>query len=259
MLKAVGIRSYLVSVHLGDRNYVRKEFPSPLQFDHTIVAIQVTDETSGDAVVNDATLGRLLLCDPRFSPGYLPADLQASLGLVNAGDNGVLLRLPVSDSSANRSGSNIEAMLSETGDMAATAQNGRPWQHSYGHTGQLQNNRLLIFKIPPPVFGGQQRPILTASTRKYPVLLNPKTYRETLRVKLPASFVADELPDPVKLEAPFGSYSGSCTIVNGDLVITRNLDINMGTIPVAQYVSVREFFQRLVTFEQTPVVLMRRQ
>jgi hypothetical protein len=122
--------------------------------------------------------------------------------------------------------------------------------------GQLMQNRLLVFK--PAIVSRRSSVFLTDATRKYPVMLPSHAYTETVRFKLPAGFQVDETPDPVKLEAPFGSYSAVHTVENGDLVFTRTLTLRRSTLPVEQYAAVRGFFERILAAEQAPAVLIRR-
>jgi hypothetical protein len=58
MLKAAGIPSYLVIIYSGDRTHVHKEWPSPSQFNHAIIAIQTQPGTPGP-VINVPQLGHL--------------------------------------------------------------------------------------------------------------------------------------------------------------------------------------------------------
>jgi hypothetical protein len=122
--------------------------------------------------------------------------------------------------------------------------------------GQLMQNRLLIFK--PAIVSRRSSLFLTESDRKYPILLSPQAYTETVRFKLPAGFEVDELPDPVKLETDFGAYSASHSIENGDLVFRRFLTLRRAMLPVEQYASVRSFYQKILAVEQAPAVLMRK-
>lgn len=259
LLKAEGIDSYMVTLYSRDRYYVREDFPSPEQFNHAIVAAKVSDGVRGPAVVEVPGLGRLLLIDATatFPPvGAIPADEQGTLGLINAGESGTLIRFPFPPPGSSVVQANVEASLSDDGHLAGTRMNGRDWKFVFPKVSELHNDRLMMFRPPLPIFGGQL-PSLTASVRKYPLLLNPASYRETLRVKLPQNFKVEELPDPQKLEAPFGSYSGVCTLSGGQLVITRSLEIRPAMVPVTQYGAAREFFERIATFEQTPVTLTR--
>jgi hypothetical protein len=120
---------------------------------------------------------------------------------------------------------------------------------------QLMQNRLLVFK--PAIVSRQESLSLTEATRKHPVVLESRAFSETVRVKLPAGFEVDELPDPLKLDATFGSYNITYAVKDGELVFTRTLAQRAGTIPAAQYQAVRSFFERIRAAELAPVVLAR--
>lgn len=134
MLRAVGIESHLVLVYSGDPSRVRAEFPSPLQFNHAIIAIAVNSDSPSSA--DDPRLGRFLFFDPTDDAtpvGHLPFYLQGSLGLVVKNDSGDLIRLPAQSEEANAlrreialeagAGGEIVARVSEiySGQMAAVA------------------------------------------------------------------------------------------------------------------------------------------
>jgi hypothetical protein len=121
---------------------------------------------------------------------------------------------------------------------------------------QLMQNRLLVFK--PAIVSRREFLSLTDSTRQHPVVLSARNFSETVRVKLPAGFEVDELPDPLKLDASFGSYNTTYAVKDGELVFTRTLAQRAGTIPVAQYQIVRSFFERIRAAEMSPVVLARK-
>jgi hypothetical protein len=121
---------------------------------------------------------------------------------------------------------------------------------------QLMQNRLLVFK--PAIVSRQESLSLTEPTRKNPVVLESRAFSETVRVKLPVGFEVDELPDPLKLDASFGSYNTTYAVKDGELVFTRTLAQRAGTIPAAQYQTVRSFFERIRAAEQAPVVLARK-
>jgi hypothetical protein len=122
--------------------------------------------------------------------------------------------------------------------------------------GQLMQNRLLVFK--PAIVSRRESLTLTEPTRQHPIVLHPRAFTETVRVKLPVGFDVDELPDPVKLEAPFGSYQTNYEVKNGELVFTRSLAQKASTIPADQYTKVRSFYERIRAAEQAPVVLARK-
>lgn len=104
MLKLLKIEAYPIAIYSGDPNYVRREWASPGQFNHCIIAIRVSPATVGPTVINHAKLGRLLIFDAtdQFTPvGDLPDYLQGSLALLVAGENGGLIEMPVTPADFN--------------------------------------------------------------------------------------------------------------------------------------------------------------
>ena len=120
---------------------------------------------------------------------------------------------------------------------------------------QLMQDRLLVFK--PVVVSRREGLALTATTRKYPVVLHANAYSETVQVKLPAGFTVDEVPDPVKLETAFGTYVTTYEVKNNQLVFKRQLSQQATTIAPADYEKVRKFFESIRAAENAPVVLAR--
>ena len=124
------------------------------------------------------------------------------------------------------------------------------------HYGQLIQDRLLVFK--PAIVSRRESLFLTEPSRKHPVVLSSLAYTETVRVKLPRGFEVDELPDPMKLDAPFGTYSTSYVVKDEQLSFTRTLLVRGATIPARDYGTVRGFFASIRAAEQAPVVLAKK-
>ncbi|HKP85630.1 MAG TPA: DUF3857 domain-containing protein [Blastocatellia bacterium] len=122
--------------------------------------------------------------------------------------------------------------------------------------GQVMQGRLLVFK--PAIVARRESIPLTGTERKHPVVLQSNAYSETVTVKLPAGFDVDELPDPVKMDAPFGNYTTSYVVKDGKLNFTRTLVVRNATIPVADYAQVRGFFEKIRVAESLPVVLAKK-
>ena len=120
---------------------------------------------------------------------------------------------------------------------------------------QLMQGRLLVFK--PAIVARLESLALTASQRKHPVVINARSYSETVTVKLPAGFVVDEMPDPVKLDMPFGSFSTSYEAKDGQVVFKRSLVQRAMTIAPEQYATVRGFFEKIRAAESSPIVLAK--
>ncbi len=122
--------------------------------------------------------------------------------------------------------------------------------------GQLMQNRLMVFK--PAIVGRREALLMTEVRRQYPVVLKPRSFTETLRLKLPDGFEVDELPDAVKLDTAFGTYQTTYEVKDGELVFTRALAQRATTIPTDQYQSVRSFYEKMLAADQSPVVLTRK-
>ena len=108
MLKEAGVESYYVLIN-SRRGVVIPSFPSPLAFDHAILAIRmpakVPEERTYASAVDHPRIGSLLFFDPTdpYVPfGDLPSALQSSYGLVVDPSGGELTVLPMAPAPANR-------------------------------------------------------------------------------------------------------------------------------------------------------------
>ena len=311
MLRTVGISSYPVAIFSGDADYVRREWPSPQQFNHAILAVQLSESVESPAMVDHPKLGRLLLFDPTndLTPlGSLPDYLEGGLALLAASEDGGILEVPSTPPQSNALQRGIKAALRPDGSLAASIREESQGQSAvdelrllrsvsrdeyvriierwvtqgvsgarvlkvepdYGENdtfvlqinlqapryGQLMQGRLLIFK--PALVSRRNFLTLTAAQRHHPVSLSSQAYREEARFQLPPGFAVDEQPAPVEIEESFGSYRAKCWLEEGVLVYQRSLTLRRSTVPVAEYDSVRRFFEQVRDSEQTPVVLLKR-
>jgi hypothetical protein len=107
MLKEAGVGSYYVLIN-NDRDFLTRDFPSMLEFNHVILAIRFPSDIklqNSYAVVDHPKFGRLLFFDPtdNVTPlGYLPPYLQSNDGLVVADISGELVKLPLIPAPSNR-------------------------------------------------------------------------------------------------------------------------------------------------------------
>ncbi|HVE55611.1 MAG TPA: DUF3857 domain-containing protein [Pyrinomonadaceae bacterium] len=123
LLKASKIEAYPIAIFSGDPTFVREEWASPAQFNHCIIAVKISDSTDAPTVIKHATLGRLLIfdaTDPYTTLGDLPDYLQGSFGLIIAGENGGLARMPVTPAESNLLDRKIEASISAEGTINGT-------------------------------------------------------------------------------------------------------------------------------------------
>jgi hypothetical protein len=312
MLKAIDITAYPVAIFLGDPTRVRAEWASPIQFNHCIIAVRISDETKAPSVIQHASLGRLLIFDAtdEHTPvGDLPSDEQNSYALIMAGEAGTLERMPTLPPEASLLAREAEVTLTATGSLAgvikersigqaavlerrgfkrqsaaeyrgsieewisrgATAAKilkvdaidsandgtfGLDVEFSVDMYAQLMQNRLLVFK--PTIVERREALFLTEPTRQSPIVVRSRSITETAKFKLPAEFAVDELPDPVKLDAPFGSYQTTYEVKDGQLIFKRALSLKSSTIPANEYQKVRSFYEKIRAAEQSPVVLARK-
>jgi hypothetical protein len=124
MLAAVGIPSYPAAAFLGDRAFVRPEWPTPQQFNHVILAIAVESSAPypGAAAVHP-TAGPLLFFDPTdpyTRPGALPADEEGSYVLVALPKGGDLLQLPGRGAAGQTSSRTTDGAIQADGTFAGT-------------------------------------------------------------------------------------------------------------------------------------------
>ena len=140
MANSLGFTTYGVSAYSGDRDAVRPSWASPHQFNHAIMAIGVADSTDTPSVTAVPGLGRLLFFDPTDSNtafGHLPLDEQGSYVLIEAGDRGQLIQLPMAQARANLVERTIQMRLMPAGGMQATLQ-----EKSLGGAATMERSRF---------------------------------------------------------------------------------------------------------------------
>jgi transglutaminase-like putative cysteine protease len=122
MLKTINITSYPVLIYSGDRTHVRKEWASPTQFNHCIIAVKLSEPVEAISVVEHANLGKLLIFDATDNDtpvGDLPDHEQGSFALIAAGETGTILQMPFSQPEANRWERKVELNIAENGSIIA--------------------------------------------------------------------------------------------------------------------------------------------
>lgn len=161
MLTVAGIESYSVTAFSGDRYFVTEAWPTPMQFNHAIIAIKIDDPSvSSPMIVEHPSLGRLLFFDPTdpYTPlGDLDYNQQGSLVFVLAGEKGELVRLPFTTPMANHLDRTITAQILATGAMG-----GRIVEH---YTGQAAARSRAIHRLPRVKFDEVIREWINDSVR----------------------------------------------------------------------------------------------
>lgn len=122
LLRARGINSYPVAIYSGDNAAVWAQWPSPYQFNHAILAINVGPDLTSPAIVEHPQLGRLLFFDPtdEYVPfGQLPASHYGSQVLIESATNGGLITLPPLPEKHESTTYSVDATLDSLGMIEA--------------------------------------------------------------------------------------------------------------------------------------------
>jgi hypothetical protein len=123
-----------------------------------------------------------------------------------------------------------------------------------GYAQSLQSH-LLMFR--PLIVGRPDPGVGGGEPRTQPLELEDESFAETLHVAVPEGFELDELPPPVSVDAPFGTYRFAGEMKDGRLAFTRRLELRRTTVPAAESASVRAFFEAVRAAENAQVVLVR--
>ncbi len=140
LLKVLNIEAFPIAIYSGDPNFVRVEWASPTQFNHCIIAIRVSAATNSPTVIEHAKLGRLMIfdaTDPFTSVGDLPDVLQGSYGIIMAGENGDLSKMPITPPDFNKLDRNVEVTLNPAGDII-----GKVNEKTIGQAAAYERGRL---------------------------------------------------------------------------------------------------------------------
>lgn len=121
---------------------------------------------------------------------------------------------------------------------------------------QVMQDRLMVFK--PAIIGRLDRLSFNEGKRMTPFMMEAVSYTENVKIKLPQGFIVDEMPEPTKLDTPFGKYDVSYQVSGEYLIFSRSLKLHRTTVPADKYDTVKTFFGRVHLAEQSPVVLMRK-
>jgi hypothetical protein len=120
---------------------------------------------------------------------------------------------------------------------------------------QLMQGRMLVFR--PGIVERWNGIRIQTDARTTPVTLDGECYHKQVHVKLPAGFTVDEMPDAANFSVPFGKFTSTYKLENGELLFTEQLDVSAATISAARYGEVKDFFERVAGAEHSPLVLIK--
>lgn len=115
---------------------------------------------------------------------------------------------------------------------------------------------LLI--MAPRVLGTKGSNILAGKPRKYPIEFGEATRQDDMfDITLPAGYVVDELPKPVKAECPYGSYKSEIEVSGNVLHYKRTYEITDVIVPTQKLDEVKDFFRQIAADERSSAILKR--
>ena len=115
---------------------------------------------------------------------------------------------------------------------------------------------LLI--VQPRVVGTKAWNILAGKPRKYPIEFGEATRQDDMfDITLPAGYVVDELPKPVKAECPYGSYKSEIEVSGNVLHYKRTYEITDVIVPTQKLDEVKDFFRQIAADEHSSAILKR--
>jgi hypothetical protein len=76
-------------------------------------------------------------------------------------------------------------------------------------------------------------------------------------IQLPDGFKVDEIPDPVEIAGPYGTYHASWKTGNGSVTFEQSLEIKDALAAPPEYPKVKDFFDQVLAGQSAPVILLK--
>jgi transglutaminase-like putative cysteine protease len=81
---------------------------------------------------------------------------------------------------------------------------------------------------------------------------------DSVIIDLPVGYVAESLPQPVRLQSPYGTYSAEVRIKDNQLLYYRNYAHFSGTYAPTEYIALASFYESIYKADRTKVVLVKK-
>ena len=299
LLKEAGISSNYVVVRAGrNENYITADFPSQ-QFNHVILCVplskkdsvwlECTSQTMPAGYLGDFTSDRYaLLIDDQGgrlvrTPRYgIKENVQKRTIKAKLDDNGSLYLAAstrytgmqqddLHDMINHLSKEKVKEYLHEQLDFSTydvtqfdykEVENSLPaidetLDITVSNYATITGKRLFIL---PNVMTRSGRKLTQDSTRKYDIQLYYE-YKDvdSVEIEIPAGFELEALPQPVKVNSKFGTYSSSLQLKDNKLYYFRTIEQNSGRFPAKEYSDLVKFFEAIYKADRSKVVLVRKE
>jgi hypothetical protein len=115
-----------------------------------------------------------------------------------------------------------------------------------------------LLMVRPRVLGSDQLYADRKERNNIPINLNETMQeQDDYTIELPAGYVIDEIPDPVKLDLGFASYESSSIVKDHALHYTRTYTVREVTLPADKYPDVQKLSGVIAADEQSKAVLKK--
>lgn len=298
LLKEAGIRSQYALIKAGEYNYfMASDFPSN-QFNHAILCVpfakdslwlECTSQTQPAGYMGNFTGNRkALLIDENGgtlvnTPYYASEENQQLRTIKGSIDAGGTLHMKVNTTYKAFQQDNLHSMINQLSkdrvkeilQKQLSLANYHVASFNYKENKEVVpdieeqldievNNYATItgkrLFIVPNLLNRTGTQLTADEKRKYDVeLLYPYRDVDSIEVTLPAGYVVESLPQPVKLQTPFGAYSSSVKIENDKLVYVRVREQASGRFPSSAYDDLVKYYSAIYKADNARVVLVKKE
>lgn len=120
---------------------------------------------------------------------------------------------------------------------------------------QPLRNELAIARL--DILSRSAIPTFPAKERRRPIELKPLVQQDEVSLELPAGYSVEELPAAATLDTPYGTYERAFEQRGNTVVLKRHLTLKRQTVPVDDYIKVKQFFSDLAKADHASVLLKR--
>jgi hypothetical protein len=123
--------------------------------------------------------------------------------------------------------------------------------------GQVMQGRLFVVR--PGLLTSGSAYSFSSKQRSTPIRLEADLRSNAILIKLPDGPKVDEIPEPIKIDGPYGKLECSRSLKDGAILMQEMLEIREVLAPVSEYAKVREFFDLVAGAHSAPVILRKQQ
>jgi hypothetical protein len=121
--------------------------------------------------------------------------------------------------------------------------------------GRIMQDRMFV--ISPGLLALGTGYALPAKERRLPVKLPARARKDSVVLAVPAGLKVDELPDPVKIDSPYGSYRASWKVDGDKVLFEHSIEVKDTLAPVSEYTKIKKFLEDIASSQAAPVVLLK--